>query len=91
MCIFFTGGKFASLYRSSGKKTAGTKNSASLISVLCSWHKTKGHICQYRQSFMEWLNLEGIGDKKKKKILPLRQMPPANLPFQSPFGTWLSN
>jgi hypothetical protein len=23
-----------------------------------------GHICQYRQSFMEWLNLEGIGDKK---------------------------
>jgi hypothetical protein len=67
MCIFFTGGKFASLYRSSGKKTAGTKNSASLISVLCSWHKTKGHICQYRQSFMEWLNLEGIGDKKKKK------------------------
>jgi hypothetical protein len=66
MCIFFTGGKFASLYRSSGKKTAGTKNSASLISVLCSWHKTKGHICQYRQSFMEWLNLEGIGDKKKK-------------------------
>jgi hypothetical protein len=35
--------------------------------VLCSWHKTKGHICQYRQSFMEWLNLEGIGDKKQTK------------------------
>jgi hypothetical protein len=35
--------------------------------VLCSWHKTKGPFCQYRQSFMEWLNLEGIGDKKKQK------------------------
>jgi hypothetical protein len=32
--------------------------------VLCSWHKTKSHICQYRQPFMEWLNLESIGDKK---------------------------
>jgi hypothetical protein len=36
-----------------------------LISVLCSWHKTKSHICLYRQFFIEWLNLEGI-----KKILP---------------------
>jgi hypothetical protein len=35
--------------------------------VLCSWHKTNGPFCQYRQSFMEWLNLEGIGDKKKQK------------------------
>jgi hypothetical protein len=35
-----------------------------LISVLCSWHKTKSHIGLLCQSFMEWLNLEGIGDKK---------------------------
>jgi hypothetical protein len=33
--------------------------------VLCSWHKTKRHICLLRQSLMEWLNLEGIEDKKK--------------------------
>jgi hypothetical protein len=25
------------------------------------------HICLLRQSFMEWLNLEGIGDKKRRK------------------------
>jgi hypothetical protein len=24
---------------------------------------------KYRQSFMEWLNLEGIGNKKKKKLI----------------------
>jgi hypothetical protein len=35
--------------------------------VLCSWHKTKSHICLHRQSFIGWLNLEGFGDKKKKK------------------------
>jgi hypothetical protein len=28
----------------------------------------KNNICLYRQSFMEWLNLEGIGDKKAIKI-----------------------
>jgi hypothetical protein len=32
--------------------------------VLCFWHKTKSHICLHRQAFMEWLNLEGIGNKK---------------------------
>jgi hypothetical protein len=32
--------------------------------VLCSWDWNKSHICLYRQSFMEWLNLEGICDKK---------------------------
>jgi hypothetical protein len=25
------------------------------------------HVCLLRQSFLEWLNLEGIGDKKKNK------------------------
>jgi hypothetical protein len=35
--------------------------------VPCSWHKTKSHICLLRQSLMEWMNLEGIGTKKKKK------------------------
>jgi hypothetical protein len=29
-----------------------------------SCHKTKSHICPHRQSFMEWLSLECIGDKK---------------------------
>jgi hypothetical protein len=44
----------------------------SKLSALCSWHKTKSHICLHRQSFVEWLNLEGIGDKKKKKSKSLR-------------------
>jgi hypothetical protein len=40
--------------------------------VLCSCHKTKSHICLLCQSFVEWLNLEGIDDiknyKRKKKF-----------------------
>jgi hypothetical protein len=39
-----------------------------MLLALCSWHKTKSHICLLRQSFMEWLNLEGIGDKKIETI-----------------------
>jgi hypothetical protein len=34
---------------------------------VCSWHKTKSHNCLHCQSFVEWLNLEGIGDTNLKK------------------------
>jgi predicted TIM-barrel fold metal-dependent hydrolase len=36
-------------------------------------------VCQYRQSFMEWLNLEGIGDKKNKKKNNLVNFPQTRL------------
>jgi hypothetical protein len=35
-----------------------------LISVLCSWHKTKSHICPNRHIFMKWLILGRIVTKK---------------------------
>jgi hypothetical protein len=38
--------------------------------VFCSWHKTKSHIWLYCQCFIQWLNLEGIGDKKKLFTTP---------------------
>jgi hypothetical protein len=58
--------------------------------VLCYWHKTKSHICLLRQSFMEWLNLEGIGDKKECFIPGLNVSFPGKM-FHSRVATLLSN
>jgi hypothetical protein len=35
---------------------------------VCSWHKTKSHNCLHCQSFVEWLNLEGIGDNNNTNL-----------------------
>jgi hypothetical protein len=39
-----------------------------LISVLCSWHTTKSHICPNHHIFMKWLILGRMATKKYKYI-----------------------
>jgi hypothetical protein len=42
--------------------------------VLCSWHKNKKPHLPVSPVLMEWLNLEGIGNKKEKKYPTLYKL-----------------